>query len=106
MSSLIEDVFNFGLGLFAYSRERIEETVDKMVENGTLAKKDASSFAAELAKKGEQEREELKKFVDDRISKASDTFDNRLKPVTKDEVREIIKEEIGAYFAERESEKE
>ena len=106
MATIIEDVFNFGLGLFSYSRERIEETVDKMVESGSLAKKDASAFAAELVKKGEQEREELKKFVDDRISKASNTFDNKYKPVTKDEVRAIIKEEIEAYFAERESEKE
>lgn len=104
MATLIEDVLNLGIGLFAYSRDMIEETVEKMVESGTVAKKDASSFAAELAKKGETEREELKKLVDERISKASDAFDNRIKPVTKDEVRAIVKEEIEAYFKEKDKE--
>lgn len=104
MATIIEDILNLGVGLFAYSREMIEETVEKMVENGSLAKKDASSFTAELVKKGEVEREELKKLVDERISKASDAFDNRIKPVTKDEVRDIVKEEIEAYFKEKDKE--
>ncbi len=104
MATIIEDVLNLGIGLFAYSRDMIEETVEKMVESGTVAKKDASSFTAELVKKGEAEREELKRIIDERISKATDTFDNRIKPITKDEVRVIIKEEIEAYFKEKDKE--
>ena len=100
MANFLDDAVNFGFGLFAYSKERIEETVEKMVEKGSVAKKDASSFVAELTKRGEEEREQLKKIIDERIQKASDTFNNSIKPITKDDVRAIIKEELEALKKE------
>ena len=103
MSNFFEDSLNFGFGLFAYSKEKIEEAVEKMVEKGSVAKKDASSFVAELTKRGEAEREELKKVIDERIKKASDTFNNSVKPMTKDDVRAIIREELEAFRKQNEN---
>ena len=48
MSNILEDTMDFGLGLFMYSKEKIEEMVNKLVEKGQVAKQDASSFVAEL----------------------------------------------------------
>ncbi len=91
MSSIFEDTINLGFGLFAYSREKIEEMAEKMVQKGDLSKKDASSFVSELAAKGEAERKELKKIIGDEVRDAIEV----LKPITRDEIRQIIREEMG-----------
>ncbi len=91
MSSIFEDTINIGFGLFAYSREKIEEVVEKMVREGDVAKKDASSFVSELAAKGEMERKELKKIIGDEVKDAIEV----LKPITRDEIRQIIREEMN-----------
>lgn len=36
MANIIEDSINFGMGLFAYSREKIEDLVEKMVAKGEV----------------------------------------------------------------------
>jgi polyhydroxyalkanoate synthesis regulator phasin len=91
MSSIFEDTINLGFGLFAYSREKIEEMVEKMVQKGEVAKKDASSFVSELTTKGEMERKELKKIIGDEIRDAMEV----LKPITREEIRQIIRDEMN-----------
>lgn len=91
MSNIFEDTVNFGFGVFAYSREKIEELVDKMVEKGEVAKKDASSFVSELVQKGDLERKELKRIIGEEMKNAAEF----LKPITRDEIRQIIREEIN-----------
>jgi len=100
MSNIFEDTLNFGFGLFAYSKEKIEEAVEKMVDKGSIAKKDAAGFVAELTKKGETEREELKKIIDERIKSAADTFNHSVRPMTEDDVRRVIREELAAIKRE------
>ena len=46
MSNIIEDGINFGMGLFAYSREKIEEMVEKMVEKGEVQRKDCLLYTS------------------------------------------------------------
>lgn len=91
MSSIFEDTINLGFGMFAYSREKIEELAEKMVQKGDVAKKDASSFVSEMITKGEMERKELKKIVGDEVKNAMEV----LKPVTREDIRQIIREEMG-----------
>ena len=90
MSNMFDDTINLGFGLFAYSREKIEELVDRMVAKGEVAKKDASSFVSELIQKGEVQRKELKRVVDEQVKSTIET----IKPITRDEIRQIIREEI------------
>lgn len=96
MANILEDSINFGMGLFAYSREKIEEMVEKMVAKGEVQRKDAQSFASDLIKKGEAQREELKHMVNEEVrstlSEIGLTADTR---VTKDDIRAIIKEELA-----------
>ena len=97
MANIIEDSINFGMGLFAYSREKIEELVEKMVAKGEVQRKDAESFAADLIKKGEMQREELSRMVKDEVRRTLQdiglTQDARL---TKDDIRAVIREELAA----------
>jgi polyhydroxyalkanoate synthesis regulator phasin len=46
MSNFLEKSFNFGLGLFLYSREKVEELVEELVSKGDIAKKTHDSLQA------------------------------------------------------------
>jgi polyhydroxyalkanoate synthesis regulator phasin len=95
---------NLGLGLFTVSRERIEEFVDEMVNKGEVAAKAARTFAGELVKRGEEQREDLKKTIRSEVARALDSAGLARKAdlITKDDVRELIREAL----AERERPKE
>ena len=97
MSKFIDDSISFGIGLFSYSKEKVEKAVEKMVEKGSIAREDASDFSKELISRGEEQREEIKKIVDERIQKAQYKFNNSVKHLTADEVRAIVREELEAY---------
>ena len=96
MANIIEDSINFGMGLFAYSREKIEDLVEKMVAKGEV-----QGFANDLIKKGEAQREEISRMVKDEVRTTLQdvglTADTR---VTKEDIREIIKEELAAAKAD------
>jgi polyhydroxyalkanoate synthesis regulator phasin len=97
MANIIEDGINFGMGLFAYSREKIEELVEKMVEKGEIQKKDAQSFASELVKKGDAQRKELHDLVTHEVRTSLQEIGLASGcQITKDELRAIIREEIAA----------
>ena len=70
MSNLIEDSVNLGLGLFAYSRERIEEFVEELVEKGHIKRTDARQFAMDLVKKGEEQKQEIQRIVREEVKQA------------------------------------
>lgn len=90
MSNLFEKSVNFGLGLFAYSKEKVETMVDEMVKKGEINKGDAQSFVSELMEKGERQKQELKTLIKESIKENLD-----LNTVTdKEEIRKIVREEI------------
>lgn len=75
IKEFLEKSMNFGLGLAAYSREKIEDMVEDMVKRGEVAQKDARQLAADMVKKGEEQREDLKKMVRDEVSTVLDKMD-------------------------------
>lgn len=103
MLNSLEKSINLGLGLFVYSREKIEELVDELVGKGEVAKKDARQFAVELVQRGEEQREELKKLIQSEVIKALENVNIAKKDdiVTKDEIREIVREQIQMALAEQ-----
>ncbi len=93
MSNLLEKSFYMGLGLFAYSREKIEKLVEELVNKGEVAGKDAQGFVSDLVKKGEEQREELRKIIREELKeffKAGDI-------ASKEDIRKIIREELSAF---------
>ncbi|MEN6314422.1 MAG: hypothetical protein ABFD25_09270 [Clostridiaceae bacterium] len=103
MLNSLEKSINLGLGLVVYSREKIEELVEELVSKGEVAKKDARQFAGELVQKGEEQREELKKLIQSEVTKALENVNIARKEdiVTKDEISEIIKEQIQQAFRDQ-----
>lgn len=94
MANFFEDTVNFGFGLFAFSREKIEKLVEAMVDSGRVAKKDAQNFMQEMIKKGEEQRREVKKFVKEEVTTTVEDMGINNNSVSKDELREMIREEL------------
>ncbi|MFO7153366.1 MAG: hypothetical protein DIU64_000215 [Caldicoprobacter oshimai] len=102
MLKAFEKPIDLGLGLLLYSREKVEELVEKLVSKGEVAKKDAKEFAAELVKRGQEQREELKKLIQNEVAKVLDDLNVAKKEdlITKDEIRAIVREQIQQAFQE------
>ncbi len=103
MSNTFEKSINIGLGLLLYSREKVEELVEELVGKGEVAKKDARQFAGELMQRGEEQREELKKLIQNEVIKALDHVNVAQKGdlVTKDEIGEIVREQVQQVLREQ-----
>jgi polyhydroxyalkanoate synthesis regulator phasin len=63
IKDLLEKSLSFGLGLAAYSKDKIEELVEEMVKRGEVAQKDARTVAGDLVKKGEEQRDEIRRLI-------------------------------------------
>lgn len=100
MANLIEDVMNFGMGLFAYSRDQIEKTVEKLVDNGKVERKDAQSFTHQLVEQGAEERKEIQSMINSSVKENLEQMGLVQKPgatpLTAEEVREIVRQELAA----------
>lgn len=103
MTSLFEKSINLGLGLFAYSREKIEEMVEELVNKGEIEKKDARQFAGELVNKGQEQRAELKKIIKGEVEEALKQMNIARKEdlITKDEISRIIREQLTQVINEQ-----
>lgn len=67
VKEFLEKSLSFGLGLAVFSREKIEELVEEMVRRGEVAQKDARQFAGDLVKKGDEQRQEMRKLIREEI---------------------------------------
>jgi len=78
-----------------------------LVGKGEVAKKDARQFAAELMKRGEEKREELKKLISEEVTKALGHVNVAKKEdlVTKEEITEIVREQVRQALRENEDAK-
>ena len=92
IKEFVDKSLNFGLGLAVYSREKIEELVEEMVQKGEVAKKDARDLAGDLVKKGEEQRTQVQKMVHDEVTKILDKMDLARKSDIKEQVAAALKE--------------
>ena len=53
MSDLFKKAFSLGLGLTVVSKEKIEKTVEDLVERGKLAPGESKAFVDRLLERGE-----------------------------------------------------
>lgn len=90
MSNFLDDTINFGFGLFAYSRDKLEAFVEKMVESGKVQREDAQGVMSDLVQKGEEQREEIKELIKKEVAAMQG------EKLTKDDIRAIIREELAA----------
>ncbi|MGE5328652.1 MAG: phasin family protein [Deltaproteobacteria bacterium] len=104
MANLLDKSLNLGVGLFVYSREKIEEMVDELVNKGEVAKKDAKEFAGELMKKGEEQKTELQNLIKNQVAEVLGHMKSGGKGdfVTRDEINQIVKEQVTQIINEQE----
>ena len=104
MPNSFDKSISLGLGLLLYSREKVEELVEELVDKGEVARKDARQFAGELVQRGEEERAELKKLVQGEVTVVLERLNMAMKDdfVTKNEIREIVNEQIQQALREQE----
>jgi len=94
MADLFDRAFNLGLGLYIYSREKIEAFVEDMVEKGEVAKKDARQLASDLVKKGEEQRAQVSSLIRQEVDRAISYANLARKSdiVSREEIRAIVEE--------------
>jgi polyhydroxyalkanoate synthesis regulator phasin len=56
MEDLFKKTISFGIGLFDYTKEKVENLVDEMVKRGELSKQESSQAVEELWEKAEKEQ--------------------------------------------------
>lgn len=97
MSNFIDDGVNFGFGLFAYSRDKIEQIVEKLVDAGKVERKDAQGFAHNMIQTGEEQRREVRNMVNEQVRSELQALGlTQEKPLTAEQIRQIIREELQA----------
>ena len=70
VKEFFEKSLSFGLGLAAYSKEKIEDLVEEMVRRGEVTRTEARVFASKLTQNGEDQRDELKRLIRSEIAAA------------------------------------
>jgi polyhydroxyalkanoate synthesis regulator phasin len=56
MEDLFHKTISFGLGLFDYTKEKVENLVDEMVKRGELSKQESTQAVEELWQRAEKEQ--------------------------------------------------
>jgi polyhydroxyalkanoate synthesis regulator phasin len=72
MEDLFKKTISFGLGLFDYTKEKVEHLVDELVKRGELTKQESTQAVEELWKKAEKEQSafwnKIKEFVNSMVA--------------------------------------
>jgi polyhydroxyalkanoate synthesis regulator phasin len=67
MEDLFKKTISFGIGLFDYTKEKVETLVEEMVKRGELNKQESSQAVEELWQRAEKEQsafwEKVKEFI-------------------------------------------
>ncbi|PYE50778.1 phasin family protein [Paenibacillus barcinonensis] len=69
MSDLFKKAFSLGLGLTLVSKEKIEKTVDDLVERGKLAPGESKALVERLLERGEEEQGQLKRVIQEQVKR-------------------------------------
>jgi polyhydroxyalkanoate synthesis regulator phasin len=85
MSDLLRKAVALGLGITVASKEKVQQFVDEMVLKGELGKNESRDAVNDLISKGEEQRLELKRIVQDQVKNLLAELD----VATKQDLREL-----------------
>jgi polyhydroxyalkanoate synthesis regulator phasin len=72
MDDFLKKTMSFGIGLFDYTKEKVEHLVEEMVKRGEVNKQDSSQAVEELLQRAEKEQAafwaKVKDFIDRIVS--------------------------------------
>ncbi len=89
MTNLFEKGLLVGIGLLSMTREKAQEVIDDLSEEGKLQKNDMKGWVDQLTDRGEEERQALRKLIRDEMKKVLD----EMGLVTKEDMKELLKKQ-------------
>lgn len=93
MKEILRKAVDFGMGVFAVSKEKAETFVEEMVQHGEIQREEASRVVDRIVEKGKEQRHQVESYIDEQIAKRVGNF------ATKEDVRRILREELAAARA-------
>ena len=79
MSNIFEKSIAFGWGLYTMSREKGEEIIEKMIEEGETAREEASGALNDLMKRADKEKKALEQSIEKSIEKSVERINEPVK---------------------------
>lgn len=67
MIDLVKKAMFTGIGVLSLSKDKIEEVARDFIDKGKLSEQEGEKLVAELLKKSEESRAELKKQIDEQV---------------------------------------
>ncbi len=86
MKTLLEKGLLAGIGLLSMTREKAQEILDELGQEGEAQKSEVKKWVDELASRGEEERDALRKIIRDELKKALD----EMGVATKEDIQKLM----------------
>jgi polyhydroxyalkanoate synthesis regulator phasin len=68
MMDFFNKAMNFGLGAISITREKAENLIDEMVEQGEISREEAKQTMEELIRKGNEQRMQIQNIIKDEFN--------------------------------------
>ncbi|MCB0120144.1 MAG: hypothetical protein KDD72_14020 [Anaerolineales bacterium] len=89
MKSLIEKGLLAGIGLLSMTREKAQDIIEDLSQEGEFQKSEVKQWVDQLSDRGEEERQALRKLIRDEMKKVLD----EMGLVTKEDLQEMLKKQ-------------
>ena len=89
MANLLEKGLLIGIGLLSMTREKAQDIIDDLSNEGNLQKSEAKEWVDQLSDRGEEERQALRKLIREEMKKVLD----EMGLVTKEDLKELLKKQ-------------
>ncbi len=86
MKSLLEKGFLAGIGLLSMTREKAQQVIDELTQEGEVQKNEVKEWVDQLSSRGEEERQALRKLVRDELKKVLD----EMGLATKEDIQKLL----------------
>ncbi len=86
MKTLFEKGLLAGIGLLSMTREKAQNIVEELSQEGEAQKNEVSRWVDQLADRGEEERQALRKLIRDEMKKVID----EMGLATKEDIQKIL----------------
>jgi polyhydroxyalkanoate synthesis regulator phasin len=86
MKTLLEKSFLAGIGLLSMTREKAQQVIDELSHEGEVQKSEVTRWVDQLADRGEEERQALRKLIRDEVKQAL----NEMGLATKEDIQNLV----------------
>ena len=70
MDDLFRKIADLGIGAISLSREKVESKIKEWSDSGLLSPSESKKLLSELVERGEQERAELQRMIQEQVQKS------------------------------------